>query len=181
MKPASAYASLAEIYADADLNIVQRARAVDAFNALHVNDPQPLLTPDADERRRLENHREKLTDCRSEWLALETLEKKFTDWLPAAADRLRTLEALTPPDAPDSEIDTMLRLTRRVQLGQQFIGGIQPRREAINRAIIAAFFELNALVRKFSADRFPGQFFMSGTTPVPVIADALKAIDALLK
>jgi hypothetical protein len=159
----------------------ERGQIIGAFHRLHADDPKSLPVPDVDEVRRAGNIRTTLTGARAKWIDLEAQLKKYGDWLPAAVEELRRLQATTLPDADSHIIDRIIRLDAQIQLGNQVLGSTQPRKEAVNHEVAGALQELNALVRKFSPDQFPPQYFLNGTTPLPVIAAALAAIETLLK
>jgi hypothetical protein len=180
MKAAAEYASIDAIHNDGELNVVQRGKLVGEWMVLHLNDPQPLPVPDSDERRRLGDLRSSLASAHAAWTALETREKNFADWMPDATAKLRTLESTTQPDCDDATIDELNRLARRIQLGRTCESNFGPQRRDINSQIIAAFFALNSLIRKFSTERLPRQFFLSGISPVNIINEALDCIERLL-
>jgi hypothetical protein len=182
MRAIHEYRTADEIRNDPDIpNIVARAHTLEKFNQLHANDAPPVPIPDAGERRQLGELRGSLSSACAEWQALDEKEKKFSVWLPAAQEKLRSLECETPPDASDAVIDELNRLARRVQLARAFDGNVGSVRQVINSRVAGAFFALNKLLLKFNTERFPRQFLLAGTSPTNTIHDALAAIDGLLK
>jgi hypothetical protein len=182
MKNANNYPSLDAIRNDDALNIVERARVLEQWANAHVNDPPPPPPPpNPDERRQLLELKASLSSARKDWLALESQQAKYEQWLPTASDRLRKLERETEPDATNESVDELNRLSRRIQLARQFEGNASSVRTSICNTVAAAFHPLNRLVSKFDNNKFPRQFFLAGVSPVPVINDALETIERLLK
>jgi len=172
------YASVEEILNDADIrSAYQRGQLIDEFRSLHPVQPPapPLPTPAA--RIELSQICAALMATRDNLLTLNSAENQYRERLPDVQAALVDLERSTSPDAPEAALLKIAADKVRVQLLTDFVSNAAARRELLLRQLHGHFGRLNHLMEPLTGQKF----FLNGSRPELNAADALRAIDALLK